>query len=162
MSHHDQPSTLDDPRLTAMGLLVETYKGLWSTLAPQLRDHGMTETEFEVLLRLRRSPGQRLRMSDLAAQTALSTSGITRVVDRLERDGLVCRETCVSDRRGFWAALSDQGRARIDGALDGHTALIEQYFTGRLSSNELDVLTATLRKVRDVVRPGAVAGAVQT
>jgi DNA-binding MarR family transcriptional regulator len=161
MSHDDQPSTLDDPRLTAMGLLVETYKGLWSTLAPQLRDHGMTETEFEVLLRLRRSPGQRLRMSDLAAQTALSTSGITRVVDRLERDGLVCRETCVSDRRGFWAALSDQGRARIDGALDGHTALIEQYFTGRLSSNELDVLTATLRKVRDVVRPGAVAGAVQ-
>jgi DNA-binding MarR family transcriptional regulator len=162
MSHDDQPSTLDDPRLTAMGLLVETYKGLWSTLAPQLRDHGMTETEFEVLLRLRRSPGQRLRMSDLAAQTALSTSGITRVVDRLERDGLVCRETCVSDRRGFWAALSDQGRARIDGALDGHTALIEQYFTGRLSSNELDALTATLRKVRDVVRPGAVAGAVQT
>jgi DNA-binding MarR family transcriptional regulator len=160
MSHDDQPSTLDDPRLTAMGLLVETYKGLWSTLAPQLRDHGMTETEFEVLLRLRRSPGQRLRMSDLAAQTALSTSGITRVVDRLERDGLVCRETCVSDRRGFWAALSDQGRARIDGALDGHTALIEQYFTGRLSSNELDALTATLRKVRDVVRPGAVAGAV--
>lgn len=161
MTSDAQPSTLDDPRLTAMGLLVETYKGLWSTLAPQLRDHGMTETEFEVLLRLRRSPGQRLRMSDLAAQTALSTSGITRVVDRLERDGLVCRETCVSDRRGFWAALSDKGRARIDGALDGHTALIEQYFTGRLSSNELDALTATLRKVRDVVRPGAVAGAVQ-
>lgn len=161
MSRDDQPSTMDDPRLTAMGLLVETYKGLWSTLAPQLRDHGMTETEFEVLLRLRRSPGQRLRMSDLAAQTALSTSGITRVVDRLERDGLVCRETCVSDRRGFWAALTDQGRARIDGALDGHTALIEQYFTGRLSANELDALTATLRKVRDVVRPGAVAGAVQ-
>ncbi len=150
---------LDDPRLTAMGLLAEAYKGLWAVLAPQIKQHGMNETEFEVLLRLVRSPGQRLRMSDLADQTALSTSGITRVVDRLERDGLVCRETCTSDRRGFWAALTAAGVARITGALDGHTALLERNFTGLLSEDELEAVTSALRKVRDVVRPGAEAGA---
>ena len=150
---------LDDPRLTAMGLLAETYKGLSSVLAPQIREHGMNDTEFEVLLRLVRSPGHRLRMSDLADQTALSTSGITRVVDRLERDGLVCRETCVTDRRGFWAALTSTGSDRILGAVDGHTALLDEYFTGRLSPAELEALTSALRKVRDVVRPGAEAGA---
>lgn len=94
-----------------MGLLVETYKGLWSMLAPQIREHGMNETEFEVLLRLLRTPSYRLRMSDLADQTALSTSGITRVIDRLERDQLVQRETCVNDRRGFWAALTPEESA---------------------------------------------------
>jgi MarR family 2-MHQ and catechol resistance regulon transcriptional repressor len=142
-----------------MGLLAETYKGLWAVLAPQIRQHGMNETEFEVLLRLVRSPDHRLRMSDLADQTALSTSGITRVVDRLERDGLVFRETCASDRRGFWAALTSAGVGRITGALDGHTALLDEYFTGRLTEAELAAVTSGLRKVRDIVRPGAEAGA---
>lgn len=150
---------LDDPRLTAMGLLAETYKGLSSVLAPQIRSHGFGDTEFEVMLRLLRSQGHRLRMSDLAAQTALSTSGITRVVDRLERDGLVCRETCSDDRRGYWAALTEEGVSRITGTISGHTALLEDYFTGRLTDDELACLMRALRKVRDVVRPGAVAGA---
>lgn len=151
---------MDDPRLTAMGMLAETYKGLWSVLLPQIREHGMNETEFEVLLRLLRSPDQRLRMSDLADQTALSTSGITRVVDRLEHDDLVCRQTCNSDRRGYWAALTSAGAERITGALDGHAALLDEYFTSRLSAAELESLLAALRKVRDVVRPGAEAGAL--
>jgi DNA-binding MarR family transcriptional regulator len=154
-----QAVRLEDPRLTAMGLLAETYKGLWAVLGPQIAAHGLNDTEFEVLLRLLRSERQRLRMSDLAAQTALSTSGVTRVVDRLERDGLVCRETCTSDRRGFWAALTAEGEKRITQTLEGHVALLEANFTGLLSPQQLDALTRALRVVRDVVRPGAVAGA---
>ena len=142
-----------------MGLLAETYKGLTTVLAPQVKEHGLNDTEFEVLLRLVRNEGHRLRMSDLAAQTGLSTSGITRVVDRLEREGLVCRQTCTSDRRGFWAALSTEGERRIRGTIDGHVALVDEHFTGRLTEEELAGLTHALRKVRDVVRPGAVAGA---
>jgi MarR family transcriptional regulator, 2-MHQ and catechol-resistance regulon repressor len=142
-----------------MGLLSETYKGLTAALGPQIAEHDLGETEFEVLLRLVRSDRQRLRMSDLAAQTGLSTSGITRVVDRLERDGLVCRETCSTDRRGFWAALTEEGETRISGLLAGHVALIDTYFTGRLTADQLDALTEGLRIIRDVVNPGAVAGA---
>lgn len=149
----------DDPRLTAMGLLAETYKGLTTAFSSQMGGHGLGENEFEVLLRLARSDDQRLRMSDLAAQTGMSTSGITRVVDRLERDGLVLRQTCASDRRGYWAALTPAGESRIASMLPEHLDLIEQYVTSRLTATQLAALTDALRVVRDVVRPGAVAGA---
>ncbi len=109
-----------------MGLLAETYKGLTSAFSAQIGAHGLGETEFEVMLRLVRSDGHRLRMSDLAAQTGLSTSGITRVVDRLERDGLVSRQTCASDRRGYWAALTGAGESRIAGVVEEHVALIHR------------------------------------
>ena len=82
---------IDDPRLTIVGLFVEAYGGLISELGAVHAAHGLVGTDFDALLRLARSPGRRLRMSDLAAQTRLSTSGITRIVDRLERRGLVRR-----------------------------------------------------------------------
>src|SRR5512134_354933 len=118
------PDSFDDPRLTAMGLLAEVTVGLDSVLSPQLAAHGLSAVEFEVLLRLGRSPGRRLRMSDLAAQTSLSTSGVTRVVDRLERDGLVRREACPSDRRGFFAVLTEEGATRLSAVLPGHLTLV--------------------------------------
>jgi MarR family transcriptional regulator, 2-MHQ and catechol-resistance regulon repressor len=152
-------SPLDDPRLTAMGLLAEVTSGLVTLLLPQLGAHGLSTVEFEVLLRLGRSPESRLRMSDLAAQTSLSTSGVTRVVDRLERDGLVRREACPDDRRGYFAVLTDEGATRLSAVLPGHLALVEEWFTGRLDRTSLTALTDALRVVRDAVRPGAVAGA---
>src|SRR5512139_4069557 len=82
---------LDDSRITAIGILIETVGGLNAKLAIQYAEHDLAPAEFEVLVRIARTPGQALRMSDLAAQTLLTTSGITRVVDRLERDGLVDR-----------------------------------------------------------------------
>ena len=95
----------DDPRLTAMGLLAETFTGMQAKILPALSEAGLSATDFDVLLRLARSPGERLRMTDLATQAALSTSGVTRVVDRLESRVLVCRQTCASDRRGAFAVV---------------------------------------------------------
>src|ERR1700754_248806 len=77
----------DDPRLTAIGLIEEVHAGLSAKVAPTLQGAGLSEIDFETVIRLARSPRRRLRMSDLAAQTGLSTSGVTRVVDRLEREG---------------------------------------------------------------------------
>jgi DNA-binding MarR family transcriptional regulator len=148
----------DDPRLTAVGLFVEAHQGLIAKLAPRIQDHGMSETEFEVLLRLARTPGGQLRMSDLSAQTSLSTSGITRVVDRLERDGLVTRASCDTDRRGTWARITDAGSARISGLIAGHLEDVDRWYTGLLSPAQLEALTDALRVVRDAVHPGAVAG----
>jgi MarR family transcriptional regulator, 2-MHQ and catechol-resistance regulon repressor len=142
-----------------MGLLAEVTSGLVALLSPQLGANGLSTVEFEVLLRLGRSPESRLRMSDLAAQTSLSTSGVTRVVDRLERDGLVRREACPEDRRGYFAVLTDDGATRLADVLPGHLALLEQWFTGRLDAPSLTALTDALRVVRDAVRPDAVAGA---
>jgi MarR family transcriptional regulator, 2-MHQ and catechol-resistance regulon repressor len=149
---------LEDARLTAMGLLAETYAGLQAKFMPVLTAAGLSMTEFDVLIRLARSPGQQLRMTDLASQTALSTSGVTRVVDRLENRGLVRRQACPSDRRGAFAVLTDPGCALIGGFLHTHVQDIERWFTGLLTPGQLDALLEALRIVRDEVRPGATAG----
>jgi DNA-binding MarR family transcriptional regulator len=148
-----------DDRLTAVGLFAEAYTGLTSRFAVHIADHGLAPVEFEVLLRLARSPGEQLRMTDLSAQTSLTTSGVTRVVDRLERDGLVCRRACASDRRISYAVITDTGKARLDAVLPGHLAMIGEWFTGRLDADQLAEFTRALRVIRDAVRPGAVAGA---
>jgi DNA-binding MarR family transcriptional regulator len=148
-----------DPRITAMGLLAEVVGGLHSRFNIQLAEHDLSPAEFEVLLRLGRTPGGSLRMSDLAAQTQLTTSGITRVVDRLERDGLVERRACPTDRRGSFAQLTPAGFDRLDAVLPGHVELIETWLTGRYTPDQLDMLLGLLRVIRDEVRPDATAGA---
>jgi MarR family 2-MHQ and catechol resistance regulon transcriptional repressor len=149
----------DDPRITAFGLFAEAFTGLNARFAVQFAEHGLSGVEFDVLIRLARSPGQQLRMTDLAAQTSLSTSGVTRVVDRMERDGLVCRSACPTDRRSWYAVITTSGRVRLAETLPGHLALIEELFTGRLPGQQLDDVLAGLRLVRDAVHPDATAGA---
>jgi DNA-binding MarR family transcriptional regulator len=142
-----------------VGLLFEAVGGLSAKLDAQYAEHGLARAEFEVLLRIARTPGQAMRMSDLAAQTLLTTSGITRVVDRLERDRLVERRACPTDRRGAFAAITREGLTRLDAALPGHLDLVEKWFTGRLAPTELESLLDALRTIRDGVRPDATAGA---
>ncbi|GAA3569499.1 hypothetical protein GCM10022419_058010 [Nonomuraea rosea] len=151
----------DDPRLTAIGLLTEVHSGLMGRFLPVLSSSGLSEIDFETVIRLARSPQQRLRMSDLAAQTGLSTSGVTRVVDRLEREGLVRRESCASDRRASYAVLTDAGRERLEGVLPQHLQDIDDCFTGLLDESELESFLGSLRKIREVVRPCATVGAVE-
>jgi DNA-binding MarR family transcriptional regulator len=152
----------DDLRITAMGLFTEAFTGLTARVSEQLASHGVSIVEFEVLIRLARSPQCQLRMTDLAAQTQLTTSGITRVVDRLERTGLVCREACPTDRRSSFAVITDTGRARMEEVLPGHIELIEHWFTGRLTPDQLAQMLDALRVVRDAVRPEATSGAART
>lgn len=149
---------LDDPRITAMGLFVEAFSGVNARLNVQLAEHGLGNVDFEVLMRLARSPGGELRMTDLAAQTGLSTSGVTRVVDRLERDGFATRRACPTDRRGSFTVITASGLAKMREILPGHLALIEEWFTGRLAPDELDGLLGGLRTIRDAVRPDATSG----
>jgi DNA-binding MarR family transcriptional regulator len=150
---------LDDPRLTAMGLFAEAFTGLHAKIAPTLAAHGISSADFEVLLRLARSPGGRLRMSDLAAQAGLSTSGVTRVVDRLERAALVGRQTCSSDRRVSYAVITGAGEGLLAEVVPPHLDDVQRWFTGLLSVDQLAALLGALRIVRDRVRPEATLGA---
>lgn len=152
-------AVLDDPRLTAAGLLFEVANGLSSQLAPQISEAGVSMSEFEVLLRLSRSEGTRLRMSDLATQANLSSSGLTRLVDRMEARGLVVRQACPSDGRGSFAVLTPDGLDLLLAIMPGHVELIDRWYTSTLSPAQLEELTAALRAVRAIVRPGAEAGA---
>jgi DNA-binding MarR family transcriptional regulator len=137
---------------------MEAAGGLKTRAGSQIAEYGVTDAEFEVLLRLARTPGGALRMSDLAAQTQLTTSGITRVVDRLERDRLVERQACPTDRRGLLTFITSAGRERLSAILPGHLTLIENWLTGLFTPDQLDCLLAHLRTIRDAVRPDATAG----
>ncbi|SDM39495.1 MarR family winged helix-turn-helix transcriptional regulator [Allokutzneria albata] len=149
----DEP--FDDPRLTVVGLLIEVHAGLIAELTAVHAEHGLAGSDFDALLRLARSPGRSLRMSDLATQTGLSTSGVTRIVDRLERRGLVRRDFCATDRRSCWAVLTDAGHDALRGELPALLAVIQRRVVDPLSPAELDGLAQGLRALRDAVRPGA-------
>ncbi|SCE86427.1 DNA-binding transcriptional regulator, MarR family [Micromonospora coriariae] len=151
-------NVFDDPRITAVGLLYEVHAGLSARFAAQLEEHDLSTVEFEVITRLARSPGNQLRMTDLAAQTSLSTSGVTRVVDRMERDGLLTRRACPTDRRSSYAVVTTAGMQRLNETLPGHLRIIEQWFTGQLGPEALAALLDGLRRVRDAVHPCATAG----
>ncbi|QXC62488.1 MarR family transcriptional regulator [Aquihabitans sp. G128] len=154
---------LADDRLTAMGLLVETAAGVTDVFERELEGLGISGSAFEVMIRLARSPERRLRMTELAAQSTLTNSGLTRLVDRLDQAGLVTREPCETDRRGFFAILTPAGLAKLGGVLPSHLHTVDRILTGVLDPDELDVLLRALRKVRAVVKPTsdpAVAAAV--
>jgi DNA-binding MarR family transcriptional regulator len=146
---------LDDERLTTVGLFFETHAGLEAVLERHLDSYGLPRVWLEVLLRVGRSPGGQLRMADLAAQVALSPSGLTRAVDRIEEAGLVARVSCPSDRRGAFVQLTEAGRERLEAVIPAHLTHLEEGFTGLLSPSELARFTATLRKLRDHLNPGA-------
>lgn len=157
----DEPMTdeidpvFDDRRLTAMGLLTEVYAAISAEIEHDLADGGLTGSLFEVMIRLCRSPGGRLRMTELATQSTLTSSGLTRVVDRLERDGFVRREPCEHDRRGFWASITDAGLERMTAILPGHLEAIDRAFTSVIAPDELDRFLTTLRAIRAAVSPGS-------
>ncbi len=149
------PSLLADPRLTTMGLLMETHAGLRAAYEPDLERHGLTGSAFDVLIRLARSPDQRLRMTELAGQSTLSNSGLTRAVDRLHEAGLVERRRHTEDRRVYYAVLTEAGLQRVLGALPTHLAIIDRTVVDVLDAEELAALERALRKVRAVVKPEA-------
>ncbi|GAA1997463.1 MarR family winged helix-turn-helix transcriptional regulator [Catenulispora subtropica] len=157
MTETDDP-LFDDPRLTAAGLLFEAHQGLVARLTPTWRAKGLSGLDVNALMRLSRSPGRRLRMSDLAAQTMLSTSGVTRLVDRLEKAGLVERQTAPGDRRGTFAELTEAGAEALRDVLPGYLEALDRWFTGVLTHKQLEGLLEGLRVVRDTVHPDAVIG----
>lgn len=151
-----RPEPADHRLLTTIGLFMEAHAGLVATFERRLSDQGaVTGQSFEILLRLVRSEGHRLRMSDLAAQTTLTASGLTRAVDRLERDGLVQRVACESDRRVSYAELTDLGESRIGCALPIHLEHLTEVLEGTFSPAELDQLAELMRRLRDALNPAA-------
>lgn len=154
---------LKDDRLTMVGLLFESSTALRTQLDHRLsEDVDMPLQWFELLLRLARSPGRHLRMSDLAAQTGLTPSGLTRAVDRLAAAALVERVPCPDDGRGAFAALTAEGYERITRAVAPHLDHVEEVFTSALDPDERVQLLVLLHKVRDHVNPAAAAATPAT
>jgi DNA-binding MarR family transcriptional regulator len=115
--------------------------------AQLLADHDLTLSDFEVLLRLARAPDRRMRRVDLAQQVLLTASGVTRLLDGLERNGLVARDSCDTDRRVVYAVLTDAGVAKIREASASHFAQVDQMFSGRFDQTELQQLASLLARL---------------
>ncbi len=102
--------------------------------------HGLPMTSYEVLYHLEEATGGRMRMCELAEQAQLSRSGLTRLVNRLEREGLLERCSCEHDARGSYACLTPAGRERLEAARGTHLAVVREHFFSRFSESELSLL----------------------
>jgi DNA-binding MarR family transcriptional regulator len=109
--------------------------------------HGLPLSSFEVLDRLEDADSGRMRMCDLAEQAQLSRSGLTRLVDRLEREHLLERCSCDHDARGSFACLTDAGRQRVAEARATHSAVVREQFFSRFSVSELSALADLCQRV---------------
>jgi MarR family 2-MHQ and catechol resistance regulon transcriptional repressor len=147
---------LEHPHVTTIGLFMEAHAGLSAAMERELEEQsGLSVQWFEVMIRLARSPGHRLRMSDLAAQTTLSASGLTRAVDRLEAAGLVAREACPTDRRSTYAVLTEAGQARIMTAVPVHVGHVVSVLDSVFTPEELQTFSDLIRRLRDAANPCA-------
>jgi DNA-binding MarR family transcriptional regulator len=111
------------------------------------REHDMPLSSYEVLLFLNDSSEGRMRMSELADSVLLSRSGLTRLVDRLERQGLLRRERCESDARGFFAEITPEGRRAFAVARKTHLDGVRRLFLSRFSRDELRTLGGMWQKL---------------
>lgn len=134
-------TTLTPGELRAWRGLLRAHACLAKRLDAELeREHGLPMSSYEVLQRLAEREGGRMRMRDLAEQAQLSRSGLTRLVDRLERDGLLERCSCSHDARGSYACLTDTGRTRLAAARVTHLAVVRAQFLSHFDERELGAL----------------------
>jgi DNA-binding MarR family transcriptional regulator len=111
------------------------------------REHDMPLSSYEVLLFLNDSAEGRMRMSELADSALLSRSGLTRLVDRLERQGLLTRERCESDARGWFAEITPEGRRAFGEARKTHLDGVRRVFLDHFSRDELRTLGGLWQKL---------------
>jgi DNA-binding MarR family transcriptional regulator len=143
---------LDRQELGAWRGLLRVHARLTKALdADLVREHGLPLSSYEVLLFLADAPDGRLRMSELADGVLLSRSGLTRLVDRMEGEGLLRRERCEDDARGYHAIITDEGRELFQRARATHLDGVRELFLSRLSAAEL----RTLGGLWERVSPGA-------
>ena len=128
--------------------LVRAHACLVKRLDAQLEaEHGLPLTSYEVLLRLSKSDDGKMRMHDIASSVLLSRSGLTRLVDRLERDGLVDRCSCENDARGAYAVITADGRQKVAAARAAHLTGVRQLFVAHYSEEELALLGPLLERL---------------
>lgn len=132
---------LDERELRAWRGMLRAHAALTKALDADLESaHALPLSSYEVLLYLSDAEGGRLRMRDLAASVILSRSGLTRLADRLEREGLIRRESCSDDARGAFAVLTPAGAERLAVARATHLAGVRSLFLAHFSEAELDAL----------------------
>jgi DNA-binding MarR family transcriptional regulator len=149
----DQPRA--EGRIAASDWRIGVWRAFLRAHAAVVRDlerelvaeAGLPLAWYDVLLQLAESPHRRLRMADLADSVLLSRSGLTRLVDRLQAEGLVCRERSIDDARGTFTVLTDAGFERLRAAAPTHLAGIQQHWLEHFDDDELHRLGELLGRL---------------
>ena len=147
-----QVLTTQTPRsVDAFARLMRAHAALTRELSARLlTDHGLSITDYQCLLALAHAEDGAMRRVDLAEQLMLTPSGVTRLLDGLERDGWVTKGSCSTDARDTYAVLTEEGRERLESAGRTHVIQIREIFEERFSPDELEHLVDLLGRL-----PGA-------
>ena len=141
---------LTDEEFRAWSGCLRLTTGVMRALDESLTaEHQISVKEFDVLITLFNAPGGRLRMTELAERVVLSPAGVTHLISRLERGGLVGRTVDPEDRRGFFAILTPAGQKRLRKARPTHNDVIRTHLTRRLSAGQLAALGDLLEAISE-------------
>ena len=144
---------LSEPEIHAWEAFVRAYAATSHVLerAAETRG-GLPLGEHFLLVQIARGPEFGMRPTDLAERSLLTKSGITRALDRLERDGLIERRVCPTDKRGWLVVLTAKGRHLLRRAAPSHIRAIAKHFAEQLTADELKVLTPALERIANSAR----------
>ena len=141
-------TAISTDRLQAWVSFIRAHSAITRQLnADLLNEHGLTLNDYEVLLMLARAEGGRMRRVDLAQTVVLTASGITRLLDGLERAGYVEKDACPTDLRVSYAKLTGNGHQKLKDAAATHLGGVEELFVGRFSDAELESLAELLGRL---------------
>ncbi len=139
---------VSNPTEVAWVRFLRAHAALTRELSARLEaEHGLTMSDFDVLIQLYHAEGHAMRRVDIARQVLLTASGITRLLDGLERCGLVEKKACPSDARVSYAVLTDAGLSKITAARDSHGADVDELFGSRLEPKEREHLAELLGRL---------------
>ncbi|MFG2727779.1 MarR family winged helix-turn-helix transcriptional regulator [Streptomyces canus] len=145
----------NSPRVRDFGLLIKAATRLEQRIDTALRrECGIGHTMFEVLIRLCRQPDEQVSQRELADDLTLTSSGITRLIDRMEEAGLVCRVPSPGDRRSVLVEPADHGRTVFLQAVAVHSQVVERYFVTPLARDDYVRLTDSLGEIHKALREG--------
>ena len=139
--------TNDGRWLAAWMALVRTHTRYWDRIESHMRrEHGLTMARYDVLAHLNLAGG-RLGLSELASSIALSPSGLSKLLDRMDASGLIRREPDPDDARAAFATLTPRGRALVERARVGHHAYLRETFGEALTDRDVADLTRIMRRI---------------
>jgi MarR family 2-MHQ and catechol resistance regulon transcriptional repressor len=141
---------MDDERIQLMGLIVRTNRRLNDALGRELEQTvGIPLVFFDVLIHVGAAPDGRLTMSRLSNEVALTTGGVTRLVDRMAEAGLVARQNCPNDRRSVHVVLTPEGHSVLERAVAAHIQGIDRHLMAHLDNRDRAALEGVLSKLLD-------------
>jgi len=153
MASPETSVNLSPAELGAWRGLLRVHTALVKALDAELTaEHDLPLSSYEVLITLESAPGRKRRMAELADSVLLSRSGMTRLVDRLEKEQLLARDTCTDDGRGCFAVLTEKGAEVLAKARPTHLDGVRERFLTHFSEDELELFASAWERVL----PGAV------